>query len=250
MFQLLDRDSNGLSTYSINISEEFKEWFIDTICNNVKGCKEEHVRLIASNLRLPPNLYIWATMNSADQGVFPLDTAFKRRWCYLYMSVEQNREEKKEIKIPDDKLIDWDVFRNAVNQLIIAAGCTEEDRLIGTWYFNDKDFDYIYELYNEKDINKRNQMINPLCDKLFAYLRNDVFRNNPGAFFNKKYTSMSAIRNALNSGEPLDTIINNFKTEDLVKKPKEPTAVKPTDSNDKPQDTTTPETTNPSGAAE
>lgn len=255
MFQLLDRDSNGLSTYSINVSEEFKEWFVNEVVSlcieksedDVIEKIKENTRLIASNLRLPPNLYIWATMNSADQGVFPLDTAFKRRWCYFYMSVEQNRQNNKQIKAPDGKSIDWDDFRNAVNQLITDTGCTEEDRLIGTWYFNDNDFDYIDKFYSETDSIKRSQMINPLCDKLFAYLRNDVFRNNPEAFFNKDYISMSKLRNALNSNISFDIIIKDFKTEELVK---ETTAEKLTDSNDAPKDNTTSETPNTQGATE
>lgn len=255
IFQLLDRDSNGLSTYSINVSEEFKEWFVNEVVSlcieksedDVIEKIKENTRLIASNLRLPPNLYIWATMNSADQGVFPLDTAFKRRWCYFYMSVEQNRQNNKQIKAPDGKSIDWDDFRNAVNQLITDTGCTEEDRLIGTWYFNDNDFDYIDKFYSETDSIKRSQMINPLCDKLFAYLRNDVFRNNPEAFFNKDYISMSKLRNALNSNISFDIIIKDFKTEELVK---ETTAEKLTDSNDAPKDNTTSETPNTQGATE
>ena len=224
-FQLLDRDKNGLSTYSISISDEFKDWFVDKV---TELCKEHYddstddsifeitrktTELVADNLRLPPNLYIWTTMNSADQGVFPLDTAFKRRWCYMYMSVDKNRETEMKIKIPYNSEIieiNWDFFRNAINAAIQAAGCIEEDRLIGTWYFNDNDFAANDKLFDKTDVNERYSMINPLCDKLFAYLRNDVFRNNPESFFSKEYTTMSKIREGIVNGINLGVIIKNF----------------------------------------
>lgn len=245
-FQLLDREDNGLSTYSICVSDEFKEWFVDRVeqlCEAhyddstdayIFEINKNTAKLVADNLKLPPNLYIWATMNSADQGVFPLDTAFKRRWGYLYMSVDTNRkgtkeEPKRNIKIPYmGKItdVDWDAFRNAINAAIQAAGCIEEDRLIGTWYFNDNDFAANDKLF-EKDVNERYSMINPLCDKLFAYLRNDVFRNNPESFFNKDYSTMGKIREAIINGESLglDKIIKNFSI-----KPSDDSAAPQTDS--------------------
>lgn len=225
-FQLLDREDNGLSTYSISISDEFKEWFVDKVeqlCeahyddstnDSIYEINKQTAELVADNLRLPPNLYIWATMNSADQGVFPLDTAFKRRWGYLYMSVEADGESGTTITIPyegETKTFNWNDFRRAINTAIQAAGCIEEDRLIGTWYFNDNDFAANEKLFDEKDYTKRYSMINPLCDKLFAYLRNDVFRNNPESFFSKEYSTMGKIREAINNEElGLDKIIRNF----------------------------------------
>ena len=71
VFQLLDRDENGKSEYKVAVSEDVKEWLCDNGINETKLC-------------LPENMYIWATMNSADQGVFPMDTAFKRRWNFEY----------------------------------------------------------------------------------------------------------------------------------------------------------------------
>ncbi len=229
MFQLLDRDNDGLSTYSLNVSEEFKEWFADRICSlcenemtNYDDTDINRIRtgalLIASNLKIPSNLYIWATMNSADQGVFPLDSAFKRRWCYLYKSVDENRTSPVPLKLPGmEKEVNWDIFRNSLNMAIKAAGCMEEDKLIGTGYFNDNDFADIKLLSAENTpFEEKLNMINPLCDKLFAYLRNDVFRNNPDAFFKKgslpenDYTSMTNIRYALINNTPIDEIVKYF----------------------------------------
>lgn len=79
MFQLLDRDKDGISEYAINLSEELKTYFLSR-----KDLQLEPF----SDLRLPNNFYIWATMNSADQGVFPMDAAFKRRWNFEYLSID------------------------------------------------------------------------------------------------------------------------------------------------------------------
>jgi len=75
IFQLLDRDERGKSEFGINLGDELekelkKEEFFDQDEDADGECL----------VKLPENLFIWATMNSADQGVFPLDTAFKRRW--------------------------------------------------------------------------------------------------------------------------------------------------------------------------
>lgn len=228
MFQLLDRDSSGISTYSISLSEEFREWFVNkfiAVCNSTTGNYDVNflkkhrtfAECIADNLRLPPNLYIWATMNSADQGVFPLDSAFKRRWTYLYKSVSSECGIMREMYIDKDKCVNWDHLRVAINKAIIAAGCTEEDRLLGTWYFSDNDLSDITSFVQAE--GDRSAMINPVCDKLFAYLRNDVFRNNPEAFF--KITTMSEIREELVSDDgknliqKISEIIKDFKPDSI-----------------------------------
>lgn len=237
MFQLLDRKTDGTSEYSINISDEFKGWFADrvtAICSelyekdfdNISENIENAAMLIASNLRLPPNLYIWATMNSADQGVFPLDSAFKRRWSYLYKSVLDNRTDNRDICLPGNKKIDWDDFRTELNKAITKAGCTEEDKLIGTWYFNDNDFnamEVIYSPSSKSDPSQNSKRINPLCDKLIAYLLGDVFRNNPEAFFADEFTAMGSIREYLNNPHvDLDKIFRKFSTKELVQKSSAP----------------------------
>lgn len=237
MFQLLDRKTDGTSEYSINISDEFKGWFADrvtAICSelyekdfdNISENIENAAMLIASNLRLPPNLYIWATMNSADQGVFPLDSAFKRRWSYLYKSVLDNRTDNRDICLPGNKKVDWDDFRTELNKAITKAGCTEEDKLIGTWYFNDNDFnalEVIYSPSSKSDPSQNSKRINPLCDKLIAYLLGDVFRNNPEAFFADEFTAMGSIREYLNNPHvDLDKIFRKFSTKELVQKSSAP----------------------------
>ena len=70
VFQLLDRDEEGKSVYSISASEDIKKYL-------------EGEDISSGKLSIPSNMYIWATMNSADQGVYPMDTAFKRRWDFI-----------------------------------------------------------------------------------------------------------------------------------------------------------------------
>ena len=87
VFQLLDR-KNGVSEYPIATSEDIKAFLLNNL-ECLKGKKidefsEEESRLY-QEMRIPDNLFIWATMNSADQGVFPMDTAFKRRWEFEYI---------------------------------------------------------------------------------------------------------------------------------------------------------------------
>lgn len=110
IFQLLDRTEEGESEYSICLSEDLKEHF------GKQG-------LQLNELKLPPNLYIWATMNSADQGVYPLDTAFKRRWSMEYLDIDSGKKDN-----------DWDQIRTGINKLLIEKGHVNEDKLMG-YYF-------------------------------------------------------------------------------------------------------------------
>ena len=88
VFQLLDRDDNGVSEYEIQASEDIRRYLAKELNVPMDSCK---------HIRIPDNMYIWATMNSADQGVFPMDTAFKRRWNFEYLGINDNEDEIKGI---------------------------------------------------------------------------------------------------------------------------------------------------------
>jgi len=94
VFQLLDR-KNGVSEYPIATSEDIKTYLLENLdClrgKNIDDLTEEE-REKYFEMRIPANMYIWATMNSADQGVFPMDTAFKRRWEFEYLSVNDDEQ--------------------------------------------------------------------------------------------------------------------------------------------------------------
>lgn len=88
-FQLLDRSESNDSEYPINISEDLQYYLENEIYNNPIHSERIEMlkRTLKNGLIFPKNMYLWATMNSADQGVMPLDTAFKRRWELKYFDV-------------------------------------------------------------------------------------------------------------------------------------------------------------------
>ena len=83
VFQLLDRDDDGVSEYEIQASEDIRKY----LASQLKGDPDNYQKI-----RIPNNMFIWSTMNSADQGVFPMDTAFKRRWNFEYLGINENEE--------------------------------------------------------------------------------------------------------------------------------------------------------------
>lgn len=194
IFQLLDRDENGVSEYIITPEPALAAYLAEQLGDDFDG-----------TMKLPSNLYIWATMNSADQGVFPLDSAFKRRWSFIYRDVTAPHSPAAVTKIclyhngkPQEVL--WDDFRKVINNAILANNY-DEDRCIGAWYFKDSELSDINEFTLCDDAEKRNSMSNPLVDKLLMYLRQDVFRMNADEFFNKDYLSMTQIRMAFSGDE-------------------------------------------------
>ena len=88
-------------------------------------------------MRLPSNLYIWATMNSADQGVFPMDTAFKRRWEFRYMGIDEGEAKiaGKVVRLGIRREpVEWNALRHAVNGLLKTGAHVNEDKLLGPFF--------------------------------------------------------------------------------------------------------------------
>lgn len=85
-------------------------------------------------LRFPANLHLWATMNSGDQGVFPIDTAFRRRWAYRYLGYAQPclYPAKNRLVRFGGRNLDWDRLRAALNRKLKGLQVVE-DRLIGPY---------------------------------------------------------------------------------------------------------------------
>ena len=88
IFQLLDRNDQGKSKYSITINPAIMNY----IKANIFGFNEIEIKI-------PSNLYIWATMNNGDQGIQPMDTAFKRRWNFEYIGIDDNEQ----------MIVDWEL---------------------------------------------------------------------------------------------------------------------------------------------
>lgn len=158
IFQLLDRE-NGTSNYKVILSEEAMYYLKDTL--------GERYEIIKDGIFLPANLYIWATMNSADQGVFPMDAAFKRRWSFEYLPLNANSAACDGVDIIFcGKFYSWNSFREIINGHLIANNIPE-DRLIGPFFLSQK------ELADADSVK----------NKLLLYLRDDVLRHNHKKLF-------------------------------------------------------------------
>lgn len=225
IFQLLDR-KQGTSIYKINTKSEFARYLHSAVFMRLTDDTIELPEDAFNEIKLPDNLYIWATLNSADQGVFPLDSAFKRRWSCIYrdvVEVDPKTAFRPHICLPvlDSSTgsyvastFDWNTFRDSINTEILKEGFAE-DRCIGYWFFSENEMQDI-EKYTKASVENRNgtgthelsTMQNPLVDKLFAYLLQDVFRNTPASFFKENIHTLSQIRQALknlaHNGTPMD----------------------------------------------
>ena len=177
LFQLLDRNEYGFSDYPIvadkdmqkYLEKEFEGWEItnkDKI-NQLYG-EANMVSLILKGERLvlPSNLYIWATMNTSDQSLFPIDSAFKRRWDWKYVPIREGRD--KETNAPlnwrintGDKQYDWWSFVSKINELI-GSLTNSEDKKLGYFFCKAKDGEIDADLF---------------VSKVIFYLWNDVFKD-------------------------------------------------------------------------
>ena len=151
VFQLLDRGVDGVSDYSIAASEDVKKYLEKVL---TEGGKQALVKLSGSVdvLKIPANLYLWATMNSADQGVFPLDTAFKRRWSFEYIGIDEGAPKAPDLKIQiKNEIYDWKTLRKFLNRLLVLNG-VNEDKLMGPFFLKDStEFDSKVLMYLWED---------------------------------------------------------------------------------------------------
>lgn len=177
LFQLLDRNEYGFSDYPIvadkdmqkYLEKEFEGWEItnkDKI-NQLYG-EANMVSLIMKGERLvlPSNLYIWATMNTSDQSLFPIDSAFKRRWDWKYVPIREGRDKETNAKLnwyinTGDKQYDWWSFISQVNKLI-GSLTNSEDKKLGYFFCKAKDGKIDADLF---------------VSKVIFYLWNDVFKD-------------------------------------------------------------------------
>ena len=156
LFQLLDRDENGVSEYPIKADQDIKDYLAKAFAE-CEGLKENIKS--GEELMLPSNLYIWATMNTSDQSLFPIDSAFKRRWDWVYVPIE-NAEKGWTIKV-GDKGYDWWDFLDKVNEEI-GDLTSSEDKKLG-YFFCKADDENIISL-------------DKFISKVLFYLWNDVFK--------------------------------------------------------------------------
>ncbi|MES9683718.1 AAA family ATPase [Gottfriedia acidiceleris] len=147
MFQLLDRKSDYFSEYPIAISEDLQHYFDNVYADKENKPYIENMKeTLKEGLVFPDNFFIWSTMNSADQGVMPMDTAFKRRWEQKYFSVNEawDSEEGKQrfaeyskINLPNGDEISWNVLRRLINDILSDYKNIPEDKLLGPYFISE-----------------------------------------------------------------------------------------------------------------
>lgn len=158
LFQLLDRDDNGVSEYPIKADSDLKMYLEGELGKNHDGIKD-------GELCLPSNLYIWATMNTSDQSLFPIDSAFKRRWDWEYEPIKyMNTDWGIEV---GGNMYSWTSFQKEVNNRIFDA-TNSEDKMLGDFFVKP----------NNNVISEK-QFIN----KVLFYLWNDVCKDGDGDIF-------------------------------------------------------------------
>ena len=164
MFQLLDRNENGESDYAIKPETAIQEFLNESL----KDCDiEDETIKSGEEMHLPANLHIWATMNTSDQSLFPIDSAFKRRWDWTYMPIKYNNEWRI---VLGNMEYSWTAFQKEINKRIYEA-TNSEDKQMGDWFVR-------------AEANKISESL--LLNKIVFYLWNDVCKDGEGDIFNIK----------------------------------------------------------------
>lgn len=161
IFQLLDRNSN----YTVSASDELKKHLIEKLGN------ENHEGIV-NGLKLPPNLSILATMNTSDQSLFPMDSAFKRRWDWEYIpicydDVPKNESYGYNVIIDDNTSFKWIDFIKNVNDEIKKNPNLGMDKCIGNYFIKS----------DSKEIS-----LKEFINKAIFYLWNDVFKDEDSSY--------------------------------------------------------------------
>ena len=157
VFQLLDRDKNGISKYAIK-NVNLLDWLNKELESNL------------TNVKIPGNLFIYATMNTSDQNVFTLDTAFKRRWEFKKIKNEFKPNHTFAEKYIPGMQLTWKDFVKSINnymtndQSIIGA----EDKQIGVYFIDETGM-------REETVNaSKPEEVEEFAYKIFEYLWDDV----------------------------------------------------------------------------
>jgi len=206
LFQLLDR-KNGISEYSIDADSDLEDYLREKLKDSPRtdfpaGVKE------GKKLVLPSNLYIWATMNTSDQSLFPIDSAFKRRWEWKYIPIKNHPDKNYKIEIGESKY-DWWQFLENINREI-GTITSSEDKKLGYFFAKAED-----GVINDEQF----------VGKVLFYLWNDVFKNYgfDNDIFNKVNKDKLAFSDFFNAdGSPnhenVNLFMKNLKVKDENKK--------------------------------
>ena len=177
LFQLLDRGDNGKSEYPIDADTDLGNYIAKELESGNRTDFPDGVK-DGKKLVLPQNLYIWATMNTSDQSLFPIDSAFKRRWDWKYLPIE-DAGKKWKIKVNGNEY-DWYQFLEAINKEVLTLTHSE-----------DKQLGYFFAKANNDGFIDAEKLVN----KVYFYLWTDVFKD-------YDYENQKAFRKP-NSNDPI-----------------------------------------------
>ena len=159
-------------------------------------------------------MFIWATMNSADQGVFPMDTAFKRRWDFEYLGINDGAEEIEETFVMfNSQKISWDKLRRAINKELSEEYKINEDKLLGPFF--------AFSQYLNTEIPE-NVFKETFQNKIIMYLfedaarprRNDLFKGALGNLTNITYSQVC--REFIKKDVGLRIFCDSIRNADLI----------------------------------
>ncbi len=171
VFQLLDRDEKEISEYPVQVSDDLRKYLSKKLNVDEEQCEK---------IQIPDNMFIWATMNSADQGVFPMDTAFKRRWEFTYIGINDNDEEieNKTVILGQgeyEREVNWNELRKAINEKLLGYN-VNEDKLMGPYFISKKNLGESNEMNPKKFISIfKNKVIMYLFDDAAKQKRQSLF---------------------------------------------------------------------------
>lgn len=191
LFQLLDRNSEGWSSYEIENLDINS--FIRSKDSTYSDAKIESTVNVGgytwtenTGIRLPPNLSLLATMNTSDQNVFTLDNAFQRRWDMELVPNSCDDPTQMQAKISvKEKTITWKSFQSKINEVIAEKGnesgfSSMEDKRLGCWFIKN----------NEGKINPEK-----FANKVLKYLWDDAFKFNRSEIFIDEVKNFEELKN-------------------------------------------------------
>ena len=215
LFQLLDR-KNGFSEYPIKADNDLAAYIGEQLSKESREGIFETVKS-GEELILPPNLFIWATMNTSDQSLFPIDSAFKRRWDWQYIPISDG---KKGWKIEaDGKRYDWWQFLQKMNDQI-GSTTNSEDKKLGYYFCKAKNGIIDAETF---------------VGKVMFYVWNDVYKDfaeEAGDLFKDKDGSILSFSKFYAVGADGKTIVVEDKVTLFLQNLKVPIEEETTDADD------------------
>ena len=191
VFQLLDRNAAFESEYPVTVSEDLKNYL-----------HEEGID--TDTIAIPSNMYIWATMNSADQGVMPMDAAFKRRWDFEYLGIDNGEfnedgtenetfksyvlpipsaYDSKTRKVTAYKSVSWNKIRHAINNKLNDISGVNEDKLLGPYFISKSVLEKALEVTSSGNLDEMEKICSAFKSKVLMYLFEDVVKMSPGDLF-------------------------------------------------------------------